>query len=80
MDTPHQAGDRPIVLELEAGNYAWCACGLSKNQPFCDGTHKGTGFSPLRITLEEPKRCAFCACKQSKNGAFCDGTHKALSQ
>ena len=79
MNTPRQAGTRPIMLELEAGNYAWCACGLSENQPFCDGSHKGTGFAPLRFSLEESKRCSLCTCKQSKDGAFCDGTHKTLA-
>jgi CDGSH-type Zn-finger protein len=78
MDTPHQAGNRPVVLDLEPGAYSWCACGLSKNQPFCDGSHKGSCFTPIRITLEEAKRCALCTCKQSKNGAYCDGTHKTL--
>jgi CDGSH-type Zn-finger protein len=64
---------------MEAGKaYFWCACGESKNQPFCDGSHKGTAFVPTKVTAEEAKTAFLCGCKQSKNGAFCDGSHKGL--
>jgi CDGSH-type Zn-finger protein len=66
------------VLDLEPGTYYWCACGKSNNQPFCDGSHKGSGFTPKKIEIEEKKKAALCGCKHSKNGAFCDGTHKKL--
>ncbi len=68
----------PYVLELEPGNYAWCACGRSANQPFCDGSHKGTEFRPVVVKLEEKKRLAFCGCKHTGNAPWCDGTHKSL--
>lgn len=69
----------PAVLELEAGTYFWCACGRSSTQPFCDGSHKGTEFTPVKVELEEPRRVALCQCKHSANGAFCDGSHKTLA-
>ncbi|MBL7661819.1 CDGSH iron-sulfur domain-containing protein [bacterium] len=70
---------RPAVLELEPGTYHWCACGQSKNQPFCDGSHKGSSFSPQVVTIEEKKKIALCNCKASQKGAICDGTHKTLT-
>lgn len=78
MEKPHIGGLRPAVLELEPGEYYWCACGRSKNQPWCDGSHKGTGFSPLRMEITGQQRCALCTCKQSAKAPHCDGTHKRL--
>jgi CDGSH-type Zn-finger protein len=75
---PTIAQKSPYVREMAPGNYAWCACGLSKNQPFCDGSHKGTGFAPTRVEITQKKTVAWCGCKHSKNGPFCDGSHKAL--
>ncbi|MCB0317277.1 MAG: CDGSH iron-sulfur domain-containing protein [Bdellovibrionales bacterium] len=77
-DLPKVALNKPIVLEMEAGEYWWCACGLSKNQPFCDGSHKGTDFSPKKFVLEENRKVAWCACKHTKKDCLCDGTHKNL--
>jgi CDGSH-type Zn-finger protein len=68
----------PYVLELEAGEYWWCACGRSAAQPFCDGSHKGTGFTPVPFKLAEPAKVALCGCKRSGTRPFCDGTHRAL--
>jgi CDGSH-type Zn-finger protein len=68
----------PFVQETKPGAYHWCACGQSKNQPFCDGSHKGTGFAPLKVEIAETKKVAWCGCRHSKNGAFCDGSHKSL--
>jgi CDGSH-type Zn-finger protein len=68
----------PFVQEVKPGTYHWCACGQSKNQPFCDGSHKGTGFGPLKVEIAETKKVAWCGCRHSKNGAFCDGSHKSL--
>lgn len=68
----------PYVMECEPGTYAWCACGASKNQPYCDGSHKGTDMSPTIEQIEEKKMVAWCGCKHSSNGAFCDGSHKSL--
>ena len=68
----------PYVMEIEPGNYAWCACGHSSNQPYCDGSHKGTEMRPIVEKVEETKTVAWCGCKHSGNGAFCDGSHKQL--
>lgn len=68
----------PVVMEVEPGNYAWCACGESSNQPYCDGSHKGTGFTPIIESVDVKKTVAWCGCKQTGNGPFCDGTHAKL--
>ncbi|MCW5547586.1 MAG: CDGSH iron-sulfur domain-containing protein [Opitutaceae bacterium] len=78
MPTPNIAQKSPIVQKMPAGTYWWCTCGLSKGQPFCDGSHKGSGFAPAKVELTEEKTVAWCACKHSANGCFCDGTHKKL--
>ena len=78
-DAPIIAQKAPYKVDLEAGKtYFWCACGGSKNQPFCDGSHKGSSFSPIKLSVEENKTAFLCGCKHSANGAFCDGTHKTL--
>ena len=79
MSEPEIADRKPAVLELEAGTYHWCACGRSKNQPYCDGSHKGTDFSPMEFKIEEKKRVALCQCKRTSKPPFCDGSHAKLS-
>jgi CDGSH iron-sulfur domain-containing protein 3 len=69
---------RPAVLELGPGTYWWCRCGRSAGQPFCDGSHAGSGLSPMEFKLEEKKRVAFCQCKHTREEPRCDGSHKAL--
>lgn len=77
MATPNRAGDAPVAVELEAGkNYAWCKCGESKNQPFCDGAHKSTNFQPEVFSVDESKTYYLCNCKVTGNDPFCDGSHK----
>ncbi len=80
MDKPKIAGTAPIAVEIVKGkSYSWCTCGLSSNQPFCDGNHKeGTNFTPLRMTAEETKTVYLCTCKKTANPGFCDGSHKSL--
>lgn len=68
----------PYVIEVEPGRYAWCACGSSQNQPYCDGSHKGSDFTPVMEVVEEKKTVAWCGCKHSGNTPFCDGSHKSL--
>lgn len=81
MDKSKIAGKSPQIVELEAGkNYAWCACGMSENQPWCDGAHKGSSFTPTVFKLDEDKTGAMCLCKQTKNQPFCDGSHKKLDE
>lgn len=79
MDKAIIAAKAPIAVEVEAGkNYFWCTCGKSEKQPFCDGKHKDTGFTPMKWTAEEDGKKFFCACKQTDGAPFCDGSHKAL--
>ena len=73
------AGRAPIPVDVEAGKtYFWCTCGRSQKQPFCDGSHKGSEFSPQAYTPGQPGRLWFCACKRSGKAPLCDGTHKQL--
>jgi len=77
MDLPKRAGDSPMKVTLEEGKrYSWCSCGLSANQPYCDGAHKGTDFTPVKFIAEESKDVYFCTCKKTQNPGFCDGSHK----
>ncbi len=78
MNNPEIFDKKPARVELEPGEYYWCSCGASKNQPHCDGSHKGTDFSPVSYTVEEKKEHFICNCKMSKNPPYCDGTHKSL--
>ena len=71
-----KAGDSAIVVEVEKKkSYFWCSCGLSSKQPFCDGSHKNTEFSPIKFIADETKKMFFCTCKQTNNQPFCDGSH-----
>jgi CDGSH-type Zn-finger protein len=79
MAEPEIAGTSPIGQQMDPGTYAWCACGKSKTQPFCDGSHLGTEFSPVMATLQEPQEVWWCCCKRSGNKPYCDGTHKTLT-
>ncbi len=78
MSEPVIAQKGPYVEELEPGTYYWCRCGRSRTQPFCDGSHKVTEFTPLEVVIEKDRKVAFCGCKRTQNPPFCDGTHKKL--
>lgn len=79
MSEPVIAQKSPIEVELEEGkNYWWCTCGKSTNQPFCDGSHTGSEFTPMQYTATEDGNKWFCACKRTGNSPLCDGTHNNL--
>ncbi|MEL0099227.1 MAG: CDGSH iron-sulfur domain-containing protein [Opitutae bacterium] len=78
-EKPVVASKMPSVLDLDAGTYWWCSCGKSSKQPFCDGSHKGSSFTPQKVEIKESSKVAFCSCKHSQNGPFCDGSHSSLS-
>jgi len=75
METPKRAGDTPQALDLDPGTYHWCKCGKAAKQPFCDGSHRGTEFSPVTFTIEKKETKYLCLCKQTKNPPYCDGSH-----
>jgi CDGSH-type Zn-finger protein len=76
---PFVAQKAPYKVAVEAGKkYFWCSCGLSKTQPFCDSSHKGTGLKSVMFEATESTIIKFCGCKHSKNGVFCDGAHNSL--
>jgi CDGSH-type Zn-finger protein len=78
-ETPEIAGRQPIEIAVEPGkSYWWCACGRSKKQPFCDGSHKGTAFSPIEWKAAASEQAWFCACKRTARQPMCDGSHKRL--
>ncbi len=79
MTAPVVAARQPAEVTLDAGkSYAWCACGLSEKQPFCDGSHKVTEFKPVVFKQESGQQAWLCQCKNTKNRPFCDGPHKTL--
>ncbi len=78
-ETPKIAQTSPFAVEVTAGkSYFWCACGQSANQPFCDGAHKGTDFSPVKWEADADKKVFFCGCKATSNAPMCDGSHSKL--
>ena len=68
----------PYVMEVEPGTYAWCSCGKSSKQPYCDGSHSGSEYTPVIEKVAETKTVAWCGCKHNGGGPFCDGSHAKL--
>ena len=80
MEPADIADTKPMGIHLDQGQEVyWCACGRSKSQPYCDGSHKGTPFTPLAHKAEEAKEVWFCMCRRTSTPPFCDGSHKHLS-
>ena len=76
MTDPVRASNTPYPVDVEAGkSYYWCACGRSAKQPFCDGSHKDTGMTPVKFEATETKKVFFCGCKATAKQPLCDGTH-----
>lgn len=79
-DSPIVAAHTPAKVSVEEGkSYYWCTCGRSKNQPFCDGSHAGTGLSPLEFKAERSESVHLCQCKATGSAPFCDGSHRKLA-
>ena len=76
MSEPVSPQNSPFPVDVEQGKtYYWCACGLSKSQPFCDGSHQSTEFTPVKFTAEKTETVYLCGCKKTSSAPFCDGTH-----
>ena len=76
MTAAVRAADAPFAVEVEAGrDYWWCACGLSANQPFCDGSHKTTELTPVKYSADKSRTVFFCGCKATGKAPLCDGSH-----
>lgn len=81
MTKPYIADTRPKPIEMKTGQTVWwCRCGRSRDQPFCDGSHQGTDFTPVEYTAERDGKVFFCQCKRTGNPPLCDGSHKVITQ
>lgn len=79
MSEPVIAQVGPFAVDVEKGRkYFWCACGRSRNQPYCDGSHQGSGINPVAFTADETETVYLCGCKKTDESPYCDGTHASL--
>ncbi|WP_005037910.1 CDGSH iron-sulfur domain-containing protein [Holophaga foetida] len=78
MSEPRIYDRQPVVLDLEPGTYYWCSCGNSAKQPFCDGSHKGGDFQPLKFEVGKAAKKALCLCKHTEKAPYCDGAHNKV--
>ena len=79
MAEPNIAQKAPFPVDVTAGKkYFWCACGKSENQPFCDGSHSDTEFTPVAYEADKGRTLYFCGCKRTASAPLCDGTHNSL--
>ncbi len=78
MADPEIPQKSPCIMNVQPGTYWWCTCGRSSSQPFCDGSHSGTEFTPMEVTIDKATTAAFCACKRTSTPPYCDGTHGKL--
>lgn len=74
-EPPGHKQNGPFVDDCAAGKYAWCRCGHSQRYPYCDGTHRGSDVTPIKVVFETPCRVAWCACGRTGTAPFCDGSH-----
>lgn len=77
-DEPKCPQNAPYVKQEPPGEKWWCACGHSQKQPYCDGSHAGTGIKPMRVLLEKEGKVAWCGCKKTAKAPYCDGSHSRL--
>ncbi len=79
MSKPTRVSDTPYATDVESGkSYFWCSCGKSNSQPFCDGSHNGSDFTPVKFIATETKKVFFCGCKSTKSQPMCDGSHQEI--
>lgn len=78
MEKPVCTQKAPYLVEVSAGTHWWCACGRSKNQPFCDGSHEGTGITPVKMEVKTKTTLALCGCRKTQTAPRCDGSHGNL--
>ena len=76
MEEPVEIRKRPVGMELEPGEYLWCACGNSAKQPFCDGSHQGTIYKPVTFVVEKKQSIYLCTCQCTMTPPICDGSHR----